>query len=66
MNGLDGRQQEVVQDLGAQHSLFHLTHHALRAGVPRGPGSSFLPLFTEVRGETVWKIAGRIGWSVSW
>ena len=43
MNGLDGRQQEVVQDLGAQHPLFHLIHHALRAGVPRGPGSSFCP-----------------------
>jgi hypothetical protein len=53
MNGLDGRQQEVVQDLGAQHPLFYLTHHALQAGVPRGPGSSFLPLFTEVRGRGI-------------
>src|SRR5215208_4701675 len=32
MNGLDGRRQEVGQDLGAQHPLFHLIHQALRAG----------------------------------
>jgi hypothetical protein len=29
---LDGRHQEVGQDLGAQNPLFDLIHHALRAG----------------------------------
>jgi hypothetical protein len=39
MNGLDGRQQEVGQDLGAQHSTLYSTSYTMRSG----PGSHEAP-----------------------